>query len=385
MDNRNTHRPASRPLHVTALAAAMLLAGCSSLDGVMGGARVDYRTEAAKTPELEVPPDLSQLARDGRYRPQAGVVTASGTAAAAGGAAAAPAASNASVALNSVGGMRIERQGNQRWLVVAQSPEQLWPQLQSFWQERGFVLSVDNPTIGVMETNWAENRGKLPQDFLRRTLGRLIDNLYDTGTRDSFRTRLERTAAGTEITISHRGVVEEILGPQRDRTAWKAAPTDPQLEAEFLTRLMVKLGGMTEPTARDAVAKAPDRAPTPPAKPGDVPRYEATSLEVNEPFERAYRRVGIALDRTGFTVEDRDRSAGLYFVRYVASSPDGQEPGFFAKLFSSKDAQAPVRYRVLVKAAGDGKSVVTVQTSSGQPETGDAAKRILGLVANDLR
>ena len=155
------------------------------------------------------------------------------------------------------------------------------------------------------------------------------------------------------------------------------------LEAEFLSRLLVRLGGIAEPVARQTVAAAPDRAPAQPVAGG--PRSEATSIEINEPFDRAYRRVGIALDRTGFTVEDRDRTAGLYFVRYVAAGAGNEEPGFFAKLFGGKDAQAPVRYRVLVKSSGEGKSMVTVQTSAGQPETGDVAKRIIALVANDLR
>ncbi|MBL8329853.1 MAG: outer membrane protein assembly factor BamC [Rubrivivax sp.] len=353
---------------------------------MVGGSRVDYRSEAVKTPELDVPPDLTQLARDGRFRPQGGVVTASGAAAGTTVSAAAPAAT---VALNSIGGMRIERQGNHRWLVTGMTPEQLWPQLQSFWQQSGFALTVDNAAAGVMETGWAENRAKLPQDLLRRTLGRLVENLYDTGVRDSFRTRVERTAQGTEVYILHRSVVEQVVDRgTSDRTIWRVAPNDPQLEAEFLSRLLVRLG-QPEAAARQTVAAAPERAPaaTVPASPAAAAaRNEATTLDINESFDRAYRRVGLALDRTGFTVEDRDRSAGLYFVRYVATSGAGvEEPGFLSRIFGGKDAQTPVRYRVLVRAAGEGRSNVSVQNSQGQPETGDVAKRIIGLIANDLR
>lgn len=370
------------PTALAAAAALSLLAGCSTVDNLLGGSRVDYRSEAAKTPELEVPPDLTQLARDGRYRPQGGVVTASGVAAG-GASGAAAAASTSTVALSALGGARIERQGDHRWLVTSQSPEQLWPLLQGFWQERGFTLAVDSPQVGVMETNWAENRAKLPQDALRRTLGRLIENLYDSGSRDSFRTRVERTAAGTEVYILHRGMVEQVVGQLRDQTVWRVAPNDPQLEAEFLARLMVKLGAGNEPAVRQAVANAPQRPASTVVAAAPRPS-DATSLEINEGFDRAYRRVGLALDRAGFSVEDRDRSAGLFFVRYVAPGAS-EEPGFFGRIFGGRDVQAPVRYRVLVRAAGEGKSLMSVQNSQGQPETGDVAKRIVAQVAADLR
>jgi outer membrane protein assembly factor BamC len=297
-------------------------------------------------------------------------------------------AATPSVALNSTEDTRIERQGNHRWIVTSRTPEQLWPILQRFWSDNGLSLSVDNAPAGIMETSWAENRAKLPQDIIRRTLGRLADKVYDTGTRDLFRTRLERTASGTEIYIMHRSAVEEFVGTSRDRTAWRAGPNDPQLEAEFLARLLVKIGQRDTATAVAAVANAPERKPTTPPV-VSVPAAQAataTSLEVSDAADRAFRRVGLSLDRAGFTVEDRDRSAGIYFVRYVPGLAGAEEPGFLAKLFSSsKDSQTAIRYRVVVKGAGDGKSLVTVQTSQGQPETGEAAQRIISLIANDLR
>lgn len=377
-------RSAGLALAPVALAGLTLLGGCSALDNFLGGQRVDYRSEAAKTPALEVPPDLTQLARDGRYRPQGGgVVSASGVAAQS--TAGPSAAADPSVALSTIGAMRIERQGNQRWLVVPMTPEQLWPQLQAFWQERGFALAVQDAGAGIMETDWAENRAKLPQDFVRRTIGRILENLYDTGERDKFRTRVERTANGAEVYISHRAVQEIFAERQTDRTVWKVAPNDPQLEAEFLARLMIKLGAK-EDAAKTAVAAAPKPAPTAPGVAATPSSPTAISIDLAEGFDRAWRRVGLALDRTGFTVEDRDRSSGLYFVRYVANAgAPGEEPGFFSRLFGSKDAQAPTRYRVVVKASGDARTTVSVQNSQGAPETGDAAKRIISLISSDLR
>jgi len=282
--------------------------------------------------------------------------------------------------------IRIERSGTQRWLVVNRSPQVLWPEIKDFWQESGFLLNIDSPETGVMETDWAENRAKIPQDFIRRSLGKVLDSLYSTGERDKFRTRLERAADGsTEIYISHRGAQEELVGTEKDRTVWTARPSDPELEAEFLSRLMVRLGAEKE-RAKDKVMMVPEQQ----AKAKLIKNEDMTALEADEGFDRLWRRVGLALDRVGFTVEDRDRSQGLYYVRYVDQDSDAKgksaEKGFFSRLFSSneeKDKKAQ-RYRILVKAVGD-KSQVSVLGSDGKLEKSATSEKILSLLYAQLK
>jgi outer membrane protein assembly factor BamC len=366
------------------------LAGCSSFNSMMEPGRIDYKSAAkSQTPSLEVPPDLTQVQRDNRYsivESNSGTATASGYNLQQGGAGPATAAT-AAVAANAAGDIRVERAGNQRWLVIKQTPEVLWPQLKDFWQESGFLINIDQPQAGVMETDWAENRAKIPQGVIRNTLGKVLDSLYSTGERDKFRTRVERAADGTtEIYISHRGAQEELTGQQKDSTVWTPRASDPELEAEFLSRLMVRLGaeptrakatvaGTTAPQARAKLAKGNDGA----------------YVEVDEGFDRAWRRVGLALDRVGFTVEDRDRTQGLYFVRYVDQGQDAQnkgEKGFFSRLFSfgsdDEKTKAAQRYRVSVKGTGD-ISRVAVLNNDGKPETSPIAGKILTLLSEQLK
>ena len=365
------------------LATALTLSGCSTIDGFLSGDKVDYRSQSAKTAPLEVPPDLTQLQREGRYLPQGGAaISASSFGTNAAGATTAV----STVAPNAIGNMRLVREGNQRWLVVPLPAEQLWPQLRSFWQERGFSLVVDNPEAGVMETDWAENRSKIPQDIIRRTVGRVLDSLYDTGERDRFRVRVERSPAGSDVFISHRGMIEVYTTDRKEQTAWTSRPSDPQLEAEFLSRLMVKLGAK-EDVAR-SVASGPATPVAATARARLLPGQPAATLQVDEGFDRAWRRVGLTLDRSGFTVEDRDRAGGLYFVRYVDPKDAATaEPGFFAKLFrfgSSDAAAAPVRYRIAVKSEGD-RTQVSVQNAQGGPENGAVGQRIVALLVDDLK
>jgi outer membrane protein assembly factor BamC len=370
------------------LAATALAAGCSTVDGFLGGDKLDYRSQAGKTNPLEVPPDLTQLARDGRYQPQAsGTVSASALQA---GTPAPAATAAAAVAPTAISNVSMQRDGQQRWLKLPIAPEVLWPQLRTFWEERGFAVVVDNAQAGVMETDWAENRAKLPNDIIRNTVGRVLDALYSTGERDKFRTRVERTAdGGSEVYISHRRLEEVFVSPQQDRTMWTARPADPQLEAEFLSRLMVKLG------AREETARATVAAVTPAPGSSAAPRARlvagSAALQVDEGFDRAWRRVGLALDRSGFTVEDRDRAGGLYYVRYAdprRAGSSSEEPGFFARLFnlgrSGDDAAAPGRYRVALKTEGE-RTTVSVQNPQGAPENGEIGQRIIGLLVEDLK
>jgi outer membrane protein assembly factor BamC len=351
---------------------AALTSGCS----VLQEDRIDY-TSAKQVNTLEIPPDLSQISRDPRFAMPASVVTASGMQSAQ------PQGPATAIAAVQKGDVRIERAGSQRWLVVDRPPEALWSAIRDFWQESGFVLTLSEQNLGLLETDWAENRAKLPQDFIRATIGRVFDSLYSTGERDKFRTRLERSASGgTEIYLSHRGMVEVYTSARQDATMWQPRPADPELEAEFLRRLMVKLG--VDQAQSQALLTAGGTQPAARV----VTQNQQVVVELDEGFDRAWRRVGLALDRTGFTVEDRDRSQGLYFVRYVAteSAEPAARSGFFSRLWSgSRRADAePVRYRIAVKGT-DTLTTVSVLNASGQAESSASAQRIAQLIADDLK
>lgn len=350
------------------LALVASLAACSVLESD----KIDYKS-AGKAPTLEVPPDLSQLSRENRYAIPGNAVSANAYQAGVANAPAIP------TAVANIGDVRMERSGTQRWIVVNRPADQLWEPVKDFWQESGFLLTTDQRNLGIMETDWAENRAKLPQDVIRGTLGKLVDAIYSTGELDRFRTRIERSAnGGSEIFISHRGMQEVYTNTRQDQTVWQPRPSDPELETEFLRRLMVKLGVSQEQSKIIAQASAPAQT----ARVANVGGQPV--VQINESFDRAWRRVGLALDRTGFTVEDRDRAAGVYFVRYVPPNPDKKEPGFLAKMFSSTKTEAPLKFRILVKGQGEA-STVSVLNDSGAAETSANAQRIVQVIADDLK
>ncbi|MFT4192292.1 MAG: outer membrane protein assembly factor BamC [Comamonas sp.] len=370
-------------VRLTLVALSCTLAACSSTSL---SEKVNYKS-AKRAPTLDIPPDLNQLAQQTRYALPGDAVTASSMSAGA----QAPAVQAAPIAANRVGDVRIEREGNQRWLVVNVPPEKLWSKVHDFWQDNGFLLVMDDEKLGIMETDWAENRAKIPQDFIRNTLGKVFDGLYSTGERDKFRTRIERTATGSDIYIVHRGM-QEVAPDTRTSssavgsTTWTPRAEDPELETEFLRRLMISLG--VDETRAQAVASASApgaaQAVATPSKVSSVNGQPA--VELNDDFDRAWRRVGLSLDRTSFTVEDRDRAQGVYYVRYVPPAEGPQkQPGFFSRLFGAKaTGPAPQQYRILVRSQG-GASVVTVLNKDGAPEASANAQRIVGILADDLK
>jgi outer membrane protein assembly factor BamC len=369
------------------LASIVGLGGCSSVG--VEPSRIDYKSASkVTTAPLDVPPDLTQIRRDSRFAiPEANQGSATASSYNLQRNSATPVAATGLVALNQVQNMKIERDGSQRWLVVKQSPEALWPLLKDFWQDLGFLINVERQEAGVMETDWAENRAKIPQDMLRNTLGKVLDSLYSTGERDKFRTRIERAPNGdVEIYISHRGAQEVLVGTQKDSTSWAPRPSDSGLEAEFLARLMVRLGSDGERAKVAVSSAAPVKARSQLLKDATV-----NYVQTDEGFDRSWRRVGLALDRIGFTVEDRDRSQGLYFVRYIdqdiEAKTKGASDGMLSKLFSwggSDATKASQKYRVLVKESGE-LSRVTVLNNEGKPDASPVADKILQLLNEQLK
>lgn len=380
-----TRSPLARPALAAAVLTLVGLSACGSLQGVADN-KIDYRGTKIKQSSLDVPPDLTQLSAEaGRFQPQGGVISATNFQSTTNTPAAAAASSL--VAPQAAGLFRIERSGNVRWLATSLTAEQLWPQLQAFFKERGMTLVVDQPDVGTMETEWAENRAKLSNDIIRRTLGRVLDSLYSTGERDKFRVRVERVTGGSEVFITHKGMEEIYSGTAKETTVWQARARDPQLEADMLSRVMLRLGATPDQARTAEASAAPAAAATATARARVLEGRPAATLQVDDGFDRAWRRVGLALDRSGFTVEDRDRAQGVYFVRYVDPAQAGkEEPGFFSRIFSSKDKgpTGPVRYRVTVQTTGD-TSTVSVQNAQGAPENGEAGQRIVALLVQDLK
>jgi len=388
-------RPARARRAVWALVCAFVAAvpGCAWLsettDRVLPDRRPDYR-KARQVERLEVPPDLTRPSADDALAvPEispAGTATYSAYAGGRQGAG----GSRARGLLPAFEGMRVERDGDRRWLVVRAEPERLWPKVREFWRGAGFGIEREDPAVGVMETGWAERHYDISQGSILRRLGKMLGGTYTVAVRDRFRVRIEPGSepGTTEIYLSHFGLEEIYIDDEAAdlSTVWQPRPRDPDLEAEMLRRLMVYLG-TEEERARRMLATARERRPE--------ARLERDAegrpvLLVDRPFRQAWRIVGLALDRAGFMVEDRDRTAGTYYVRYADphATPDaGKRRGLLARLAFWRREERPVEaatYQVRLSDEGE-RTLVRVADAEGAPLAGEAAGRILGLLERQIR
>ena len=383
------------------LAALVLvsIAGCSLFDS---NKSTEYKSAQARVSQpLEVPPELTAPTMDDRYaipdpraqtsysqysqqQQQQGKGTPTDTQPA---------------VLPKVEGGRLERGGDQRWLVVKGTPDNVWPVVRQFWIDEGYTLAREQPEIGIMETDWHEDRTKIPDDIIRRTVGKVFDKMWTTPRRDRYRTRLEKGVEPntTEVIVSNRAMEEVYVSNTQDQTRWQALPADRAAEAEMLSRMLLKIGSPATVTRTAATDKAtPTRATQapPPAETRNAVLENASGgpLIVNDGFDRAWRRVGLALDRVGFTVEDRDRSKGLFYVRYIDPEADPktaaeQKSSFVDKLmfWRSPPKSAQPQYRIHVADAGTNSSQVQVQDAKGAVENSPTGRKILGLLYEQLK
>jgi outer membrane protein assembly factor BamC len=378
------------PFKLLLIAAAVsAAAGCASYKEAVEGQKTAYRTAEKREQGLEVPPDLTAQSADEQFlipgESSSGSVSATEFYS---GGSARPAGSRqqaqAEPVLVSSDQVKIKRVGNLRSLEVKMPPEQLWPKLREFWKETGFELAVDDPKIGLMETNWAENRANIPLDGVRKIIGTVFDGIYSSNTRDRYRTRVEPIEGGVEVFVTHRGMEENYTDQAQSNLVWMNRPNDPELEAEMLNRIMAKLTG-------DEAAAAASGRPAGQELISVQKKPDGTSIVLAEDFPLAWRRVGFGLDRAGFIVEDRDRSNGVYYVKYIpdSASAEGEKKGFFGKIFggSSNDTslKADQRFQVVVAPEGDKSTSVKFTSERGAAVDAAVSNEAANKLAGKLR
>ncbi|MGF6263048.1 outer membrane protein assembly factor BamC [Paraburkholderia youngii] len=395
------------------LMAGGLVAGC----GTSSPTKIDYRSDSrSKQVSLAVPPNMIDETADQRSLPPQGGETSLSTLKQV--QAQAP-AGDAVAVVPPVQGIHIQRDGTESWLVIDnKTPDQAWPQIRRFWQEQGFLLVVDQRDKGVMETDWNETHAQINDGFIRNTLSKAMGNSYVSSERNKFRTRLEAAPkGGTYVFVSQKGMREAISGTNNESTQWQPKPNDPALEQEYLKRLMASLaraesgaggtqnaelspaGAQIAPNAATAGAKSATAAvvaqnvalAAQPSTP-DVDsanntsaQLSSTELTLGEPYDRAWLRVGLALDRSNFTVDDRDVGRGLYFVRYVdPKDMSSAEQGFWSQVFHGRKEKVAKEYRVNVRAVTPNQTRVAVVDDKGQVDESSQAKQIMSLMAYQL-
>jgi len=381
--------------NATTLAAVMigvlLLSACGSASnggGYLPDQRLQYKKQREAAENLEIPPDLTAGSFDDAMDvpPLGGTTTYSEYV---GGQSARRRRSAGSVqVLPEVKDVKLRREGNNRWLEIDGAPQQVWPKIVGFWRSQGILLVEQDPSAGIMKTDWLENRAEIRRDFVTKLLRKVVDGLYSTSVRDQYRVRIEpglRTGT-TDLYLTHRAMEEHLRSSVTGGEAssvWEPAPADPGKEATMLRRLMAYLGTSKQPESESAVAEQ---------QASESPKSRLTRgpggnlLIISDEYRRAWRLTGVALDRVGFAVEDRDRMRGIYYVRYDDPARGEKKKSWGSRLafWRRDDEKGVAQYQV--KLMGDGtRTRVVVRDQVGQPASSATAERILRLLNEQIR
>ncbi len=372
------------------------VAGCSMIPGsekILPDKKVEYKKSKEATRNLEIPPDMTRssindelMIPDARMPSRSTLsgfetrqrVATTGRSGAVGG------------VLPGFEGIEVKRDGQDRWLVIQAEPDDVWFKVADYWQEKGILLEEQDPTVGIMVTDWIENRADIKNDFITDLFRNVFDGLYSASTRDQFRVRIEsgEEPGTTELYLTQRGMEESIIQDGQgmvERTVWNPRPPDPGLEAEMLRRLMVYMGS-SETVANSELAK---KGQSVRARSRLTDKNDQVSLVVDEELDRAWRLTGVALDRVGFAVEDRDRTQSIYYVRYNDPMKGVKDEGMLDKLAFWKDKDADIdkenQYQVRLQSQGEETTLVTIQNVNGEEDNSETAKRILTLIQEQIR
>jgi len=395
----NTRRSWTTPLLrvLPLLALAPLLAACSgaSVEKYLPDQSLEYKKQREASENLELPPDLASAGFDDALDVPSASGTATYSSYTSGREARRRAATSGEV-LPEVAGVQLERAGDKRWLQIDAPPQSVWPRVVSFWREQGILLVEQDPTVGVMKTDWLENRAEIRKDFITRQLRKVVDGLYATSTRDQYRVRIEPGSARdtTEVYLTHRGMEERLVRNtvgEGSTTVWEPAPSDPGKEAEMLRRLMLYLGVSSGEANRMLASGGSAAGGATAVSTGAGARLVssggASELVIPDEFRQAWRQTGLALDRTGFAVEDRDRSEGVFYVRYDDPNRDtGKKKGIGSRLafWKGKDTDTVEQYQVRLEGGAD-ETRVRVYDANGRRDTSATGERILSLLKDQLR
>ena len=348
--------------------------------------KLDYQTQTRKIVKLEVPPDLTNPDQGNLYQVPAGsgAVRASDLSRRT---SATQQAANSEV-LKSVKGVRLERDGNQRWVEVqGKSPAEIWPLLKAFWQENGFDIKSEEPGIGQMETEWAENRAKIPQDGLRRLLDKVgLGGIYSTSERDKFIIRIEQGKNGsTDVFFAHKGMKEVYADKNKDTTTWQPAANDPNLEAAFLARFMQYMG-VDQQQAENALSQSVAKRSG-----NELARIDGNTLLVSGDYGRNWRRTALALDRIGLNVLGQNIERHAFLVQQAPNESEAvstKKPGLFGRIFGKgKKVEKPAAYPEIIVFVEpvNGGSRIRLLNKDGSAYNGSDASTLLSRLHTELR
>jgi outer membrane protein assembly factor BamC len=350
-----------------------LLAACK------GG---DFRyQDSTLGPPLELPPDLAGSQIESKFELPA---TLSGDDA--------NAARDKIPVLAKVDSIKLESNGDMYWLRVAEPVENLYQLVKNFWVSEGYRLDVDEPVIGLMQTEWIykEEGGKEKSSSW-------IEGLFTTedlsASQDQYRARIERDETGNlnRVYIAHRGTeykhvltTDGAREDERSDNKWVFRPREPELEIEMLSRLMIYLGLQDDEVEQQGanIKLFKPRAIM------DIDADEGSPfLIINDIYQIAWNRVFHQLERMNFEIVSFEFKSGLSGegVIYIKAPTleVTEEGGFFS--FQSEAKEGEIKLTLVFSEETNQTTRLILEDDKGQFDTSAEGNEFIKLLFQQIK
>jgi len=344
--------------------------------------KINYFSDKSLTP-LEVPPDLTSPSYENAFRIQAfvedidlNVVNLSNT----------EKISEINQKILEVPArIEIKSAGTRKWLIVEKEPELVWDLAKQFLREQGFSLKKIDKKLGLIETNYLENKPDIPASsmgFIRSMLASQIDNVsYTLPSVDSYSLRIEPIKKGksTEVYLSISSMAEVITNSGgQESTLWQFKERNISLETEMLYRLMIYLGSDSA-EAREKILAAQKNSKISINQTTDINGF--SKLLINFGIEEAWDNVSWAINNINLEVESKDVKEKSFYINAARSS----DKGFFTKVFGDDAVRKIFRIYLRPKSKSETEVLFLDVSEENETETKQFSSEIMRLISDQLR
>ncbi len=269
-------------------------------------------------------------------------------------------------------GVKIQKLGDQRWLLVPQPPAVVWPKVKQFFADNGVAIELEQPQTGRIDTEWMTISSKAARDVVRLSISDAKQAAGVATGRDRVRVLIEPGIRDRSTEIHLRYENDSKSMPHED-----VMPAQSDI-VEVETQLLNELGGYIAANVADASISFVARNISTQSK-AELQRdaSDLPTLRLNLDFDRAWATVNQALHEAKLDVTDVDRSAGVFYVTVTDQMLNQEEkPSIWTRWFRSEHKR---KVTILMEPKPPGFDL-TVFDDNGQRTSSDVAEQILIMI-----
>lgn len=207
--------------------------------------------------------------------------------------------------------IKIQRLGDQSWILMNVAPGEIWPRIRSFLNVNGLDVARADIARGVIESDWVQFK-------------------TDLTTYDRYRIQIDQGVQPetSEIHIRHMSV--PAGSPVSADLAWVETSTNPERERWLLDELAATLADDPTEGGTSLLAQAIGGS----AKAGLTSVGGEPVLNLRLDRGRALGTLLHATRQEGFVPYENNAVAGVFYVYYRKVDPDG--PGWLSRMRNSR-------------------------------------------------